>query len=201
MKGRFEFLERWYENTKALARHRHADRWLAFIAFIESSVFPLPVDLMVIPMVQANHQRWWKIALNASLFSVLGGIFGYFLGYFLFETLAQPALNMLGKTAEMNEFRLKIQEYGGMAVFGAGLTPFPYKVITIMSGAIPINFGVFIAASVVARTMRFFAVAGIVRVFGPQAERIMKEHFGWFTVAVFAACVVLWLLYRNLTGH
>ncbi len=201
MKGRLAFLEKWYENTKALARHRYADYWLSFIAFIESSIFPLPVDLMVIPMVQANHKRWWKIALNATIFSVLGGIGGYFLGYFLFETLAQPVLEALGKAEKMAEFRMTIQEYGGMAVFGAGLTPFPYKVITIMSGAIPINFAVFVAASVIARSMRFFAVAGIVRLFGPQAERIMKEHFGWFTVAVFVAVLVLWVAYKFLLGH
>lgn len=201
MKGRLAFLDRWYENTKALARHKRADYWLSFIAFIESSIFPLPVDLMVIPMVQANHKRWWKIALNASIFSVLGGIAGYFLGYFLFETVAQPILEALGKAEKMAEFSAKIQEYGGMAVFGAGLTPFPYKVITIMSGAIPINFGIFVAASVIARTLRFFAVAGIVRLFGPQAERIMKEHFGWFSVAAFAALIGLWMLYKSLTGH
>ena len=201
MKGRLAFLDRWYEGTKALARHKRADYWLSFIAFIESSVFPLPVDLMVIPMVQANHKRWWKIALNASIFSVLGGIAGYFLGYFLFETIAEPILSYLGKTEKMAEFRGTIQEYGGMAVFGAGLTPFPYKVITIMSGAIPINFGIFVAASVIARTMRFFAVAGIVRLFGPKAEQIMKEHFGWFTVGVFALLLATWFGYKALTGH
>lgn len=201
MQGRFKFLDRWYENTKALARHKYADYWLSFISFIESSIFPLPVDLMVIPMVQANHKRWWKIALIAAVFSVLGGIAGYFLGYFLFETLAEPILNSLGKSAEMAEFRAKIQEYGGMAVFGAGLTPFPYKVITIMSGAIPISFGIFVTASVIARSLRFFLVAGIVRLFGPQAERIMKEHFGWFSVAVFAGIVALWFAYNALSGH
>ena len=201
MKGRLAFLERWYESTKALARHKRADYWLSFISFIESSIFPLPVDLMVIPMVQANHKRWWKIALNASIFSILGGIAGYFLGYFLFETLAEPILNHLGKAEEMAEFRTKIQDYGGMAVFGAGLTPFPYKVITIMSGAIPINFGIFVAASVIARTMRFFLVAGIVRLFGPQAEKIMKEHFGWFSIGLFVLLIALWFGYKALTGH
>ena len=82
MQGRLAFLDKWYEDIKALARHRLAYPWLAFIAFIESSIFPLPVDLMVIPMVQADHKRWWKIALIASVFSVLGGIAGYFIGLF-----------------------------------------------------------------------------------------------------------------------
>lgn len=201
MKGRLAFLEDWYERTKALARHPKADGWLAFISFIESSVFPIPPDLMVIPMVQANHRRWWKIALNATIFSVLGGIFGYILGLFLFDIIAQPILESLGKAEKMAEFSSKIEQYGGMAVFGAGLTPFPYKVITIMSGALKINFGVFIAASVIARSIRFFAVAGIVRLFGPQAEKIMKEHFGWFTTALFVVLAVLYFAYRHFFGH
>ena len=201
MQGKLKFLEKWYEDIKALARHRFAYHWLAFISFIESSIFPLPVDLMVIPMVQANHKSWWKIALLASIFSVLGGIAGYFLGLWFFDLLAQPVLEKLGKAEKMAEFSSKIEEYGGMAVFGAGLTPFPYKVITIMSGALKINFGVFVAASVIARFMRFFAVAGVVRLFGQQAEDIMKKHFGLFTTGIFVLLLAAWLGYKALTGH
>ena len=197
MQGKLKFLDKWYEDIKALARHRLAMPWLAFISFIESSIFPLPVDLMVIPMVQADHKRWWKIALVASIFSVLGGIAGYFLGLWFFDLLAQPVLEKLGKAEKMAEFSGKIEEYGGMAVFGAGLTPFPYKVITIMSGALKINLGVFIAASVIARFMRFFAVAGIVRLFGQQAEAIMKKHFALFTTGVFLLCVAGWFAYTH----
>ena len=201
MQGKLKFLDDWYEKTKALARHRFAMPWLAFIAFIESSVFPLPVDLMVIPMVQADNKKWWKIALLASIFSVLGGIAGYFLGLWFFDLLAQPILEKLGKAEKMAEFSGKIEQYGGMAVFGAGLTPFPYKVITIMSGALKINFGVFVAASVIARFLRFFAVAGIVRLFGPQAERIMKEHFALFSTGVFVLILAAWFGYKALMGH
>lgn len=201
MKGKLAFLDRWYEDVKALARHRWAHYWLSFISFIESSVFPLPVDLMIIPMVQADHKNWWKIALNASIFSVLGGIAGYFLGMFFFDALALPALERLGKADKVAEFSAKIEEHGGIAVFAAGLTPFPYKVITIMSGALKINFGIFVAASVIARTMRFFAVAGIIRIFGPQAEKIMKEHFAAFTIVLTIALIGLYLLYKQLSGH
>jgi membrane protein YqaA with SNARE-associated domain len=198
MQGKLKFLDKWYEDIKALARHRLAMPWLAFIAFIESSIFPLPVDLMVIPMVQADHKRWWKIALVASIFSVLGGIAGYFMGLWFFDLLAQPVLEKLGKAEKMASFSAKIEQYGGMAVFGAGLTPFPYKVITIMSGALKINFGVFVAASVIARFMRFFAVAGIVRLFGQQAEEIMKKHFALFTTGVFLLCIAGWFAYKSL---
>ena len=197
MQGRLKFLDKWYEDTKALARHRLAYPWLAFIAFIESSIFPLPVDLMVIPMVQADHKRWWKIALVASIFSVLGGIAGYFLGLFFFDLLAVPILEALGKTDKMAEFSNKIEQYGGMAVFGAGLTPFPYKVITIMSGALKINFAIFVTASVIARFIRFFAVAGIIRLAGPKAEEIMKKHFGLFSIGLFILLAAMYWAYRH----
>lgn len=196
MKGKLAFLDKWYEDTKTLARHKYAYHWLAFISFIESSFFPIPPDLMVIPMVQADHKRWWKIAGVAAIASVLGGIAGYFIGLFFFDLLAVPVLEALGKTEKMAEFSARIEQYGGMAVFGAGLTPFPYKVITIMSGALQINFAVFVAASVMARTLRFFAVAGIIRAAGPKAEEIMKKHFGLFSIGVFIILAGLYYAYK-----
>ncbi|WP_409432713.1 YqaA family protein [Litorimonas sp. RW-G-Af-16] len=201
MKGRLSFLDRWYENTKALARHRRATPTLCAVSFAESSFFPIPVDVMLIPMVQAAPERWWRLAFLTTLFSVLGGIFGYFLGLFLYELVAEPMLNALGKTEKMDTFRESIAIHGGLWVFGAGFTPFPYKVITIMSGAVPVNFGVFVTASVLSRSLRFFLVAGIVRLFGPQAERIMKEHFAAFTIVVFAVLLALYFTYRHFVGH
>ncbi len=201
MQGPFKFLDTWYENTKALARHKRAMPALAVVSFAESSFFPIPVDVMVIPMVQAEPKKWWKIAGWAAIFSILGGIFGYLIGLLFFETIAQPLLEALGKTDYMERFRTSINENGALWVFGAGLTPFPYKVITIMSGAVPISFGVFVAASVVARTMRFFAVAGLVRLLGAQAEAFMKKHFALFTILVFLALAILWFGYKSWSGH
>lgn len=201
MQGPFEFLDVWYENTKTLARHKRAMPALAIVSFAESSFFPIPVDIMVIPMVQAEPKKWWKIAGLAAIFSVLGGIFGYLIGLLFFETIAEPLLEALGKTGYMERFRTSINENGALWVFGAGLTPFPYKVITIMSGAVPISFGVFVAASVIARTMRFFAVAGIVRLLGAQAEAFMKKHFALFTILVFLALALLWFGYKAWSGH
>jgi len=195
MKGRLAFLERWYEGVKVAARHRHAERTFAGICFIESSVFPIPPDIMLIPMVQAAPQKAWRLATIATVFSVLGGAFGYLLGLFLFDTLAMPILEQLGKADSVEDFSNRVEEYGALAVFGAGLTPFPYKVITIMSGALKINFGIFMVASVMARSLRFFLVAGIVKKFGPQAEKIMKEHFGWFSVGLFILLAALYWLY------
>lgn len=197
MKGKLEFLDRWYEATKALARHRNAERYFAGVCFIESSVFPIPPDLMLIPMVQAAPEKAWRLAAIATFWSVLGGALGYFLGLFLFDLLAMPVLETLGKGDEVSEFSARVEAYGAMAVFGAGLTPFPYKVITIMSGALKINFAVFMVASVLSRGLRFFLVAWIVKAFGPKAEEIMKEHFAWFTIGLFLILAGLYYLYMT----
>jgi len=201
MKGKLAFLERWYDSTKAAAGHKRATPILCAVSFAESSFFPIPVDLMLMPMVQARPQAWWRLALLASFFSVLGGIFGYFLGMLFFETIAQPLLERLGKLEYMENFRESINENGALWVFGAGFTPFPYKVITIMSGAVPVSFGIFVAASVVSRTMRFMAVAGIVRLFGDMAERWMKEHFAIFTIGLFALIAALYFGLKALFPH
>ena len=201
MKGKLAFLDRWYETTKAAAGHRRATPILCALSFAESSFFPIPVDVMIVPMVQARPERWWRIALLAAFFSVLGGIFGYFLGLMFFETLAGPMLDKLGKTESMMAFRDSINQHGGLWVFGAGFTPFPYKVITIMSGAVPVSFGVFVAASTLSRTLRFLVVAGIVRLLGATAEKWMKEHFAVFTVGLFAVLAAMYFAYRALVPH
>jgi len=192
MDSHLKIFDRWYEKIKSTARHKNAEKVLIGTAFLESSVFLLPVDALLIPMVQADHSKAWRYAFVAAVASVLGGIAGYFLGYFFAETIAMPILETLGKTEKIDAFSEKFQKHGAAWVFMAGLTPFPYKVITIMSGVLKINFGVFVAASVIARTMRFFFVAGAVKMFGDQAEAIMKKHFALFTITI---CILLGGLY------
>lgn len=201
MKGRLKFLDDWYEGTKALARHKHATPLLAFIAFIESVFFPIPTAVMMAPMVQADHSKAWRYATICAVFSILGGIAGYALGWFAYETLAEPLLESLGKMDSVEKFRGLTDNYGGLAVFGAGLTPFPYKVITILSGALKIHPVVFLTASVLARFGQFFLIAFIIRKFGNQAETFMKEKFGLFTIIAFVGLAVLYIGYKQLTGH
>lgn len=201
MKGKLAFLDNWYEGVKRLARHKRATPTLCVISFAESSFFPIPVDVMLIPMVQARPERWWQLAGLTTLFSVLGGVFGYFLGLAFFDLIAEPMLSALGKTEKMEAFRESINTHGGLWVFGAGFTPFPYKVITIMSGAVPISFGIFVTASVLSRSLRFFLVAGAVRMFGATAERWLKEQFAIFTIGIFALLVALYFVYRALMPH
>ena len=192
MKGRLAFLDSWYESVKRLARHPRAEPALAAVSFAESSFFPIPPDVMLIPMVQARPDRWWRIALLCTVASVLGGVAGYAVGFFLYEAFAEPLLERLGKAEAVAEFEERIGSAGALGVFGAALTPFPYKVITIMSGALKINFAAFMAASVLGRSLRFFLVAGLVRKFGVEAERVMKEHFALFTIGLFALAALAW---------
>jgi len=192
------FILKSYEGIKKLARHRLAVYWLALISFLESSIFPLPVDLMVIPMVQSNRRKWLKIAMITSISSVLGGIAGYFLGLWFFDILAKPILDALGKSNYIEQFSSNIETYGAVAVFGAGLTPFPYKVMTIMSGSLKVNFGVFVIASTVSRFLRFFIVAYIVRLFGYQAEEFIKKYFAKLTLLLFFIIIVIWIIIKVL---
>lgn len=189
-------LERWYDSIKAMAGHKRAEPTLAAVSFIESSVFPIPPDVMVIPMVVAKPERWWRIALICTIASVLGGILGYFLGLWFWDIIGQPILERLGKGERINQLQEIYDQHGALAVFGAGLTPFPYKVITILSGALKLNFAMFVAMSVAARSLRFFMVAGIVRLFGERAEAIIKKNLGLATIIIFALMVALYVAYK-----
>jgi len=191
-----KFLETQYDRVKTLAGHRRAEPVLAGVSFIESSVFPIPPDVMLIPMVVSKPERAWRYAFVCTIASVLGGILGYWLGWMFWDSLGQPLLDRLGKGDKIGALQTLYDEHGALAVFGAGLTPFPYKVITIMSGALKLNFGLFIAASVLARSMRFFLVAAIVKKFGSRAEDIIRKNFALATIVIFAALCALYAVWH-----
>ncbi len=199
MKGRLAFLDRWYEGTKALARHKHALPLLGFVSFIESVIFPIPTAVMAAPMMQADHSKIWRIATVCAVFSILGGLGGYALGWFAYETFALPLLERLDKVDSAEKFRTMTDEYGGIAVLGAGLTPFPYKVITILSGAMKIALPTFIIASLLGRFGQFFFIGYVIKKFGNQAEAFMKEKFGLFTIVAFVSLTLLYIGYKQLT--
>lgn len=183
-----------YDRCKALAGHRRAVPVMAGVSFIESSVFPIPPDVMLIPMVVARPKRWWWLALVCTIASVLGGIFGYVLGMFFFDALARPALEWLGKMEAYEQFKVWFLEYEALAVFGAALTPFPFKVITIASGALKINFAMFVAACVIGRSIRFFLVAGLTRWMGPAVEPFIRKHFAAVTIVLFVLGAAVYYL-------
>jgi membrane protein YqaA with SNARE-associated domain len=182
---RYIMLRRIYNRTMALADHPYALWWLALVAFVESSVFPIPPDVMIIPMVLARPDRAWRIALVATVASVAGGLLGYGIGALFYDTMGRPMLEALGKADSMDAFNAQFNDYSFLAVLTAGLTPFPYKVITIMSGWTGMPILTFLATSILARSLRFFIVAGLLRAFGAPIKTFIEERLGLvFTVFI-----------------
>lgn len=178
-------IKRLYQWTLSLAEHPHALWALFVVAFVESSFFPIPPDILMIPMIIAQPRRAWLIASVALFASVLGGLLGYAIGALAFETLGQPILSSLGKADAMAEFSERFNDLGFWAVLTAGVTPFPYKVITIMSGWTGMPLATFIVTSILARGLRFFFVAGLLWQFGAPIRDFIERRLGlMFTLAV-----------------
>lgn len=180
-------IRRLYDWTMGLAGHPRAMWALAAVAFIESSVFPIPPDVLMIPMVLAAREKAWKIAFVATIASVLGGCLGYAIGYGFMDTLGMAILEFYGKASAFDELAARFNAYGGWAVLVAGVTPFPYKVITIFSGATHLDLFLFIGVSVLARALRFFVVAGLLWRFGAPIRDFIERWLG----LLFTAFVVL----------
>lgn len=171
-------IKKLYDWTMGLANTPHALWALAIVAFVESSVFPIPPDVLMIPMIIARPSRAFLIAGIALVASVLGGMFGYYIGWGLFESVGRPVLEFYGKDKYFDEFATRYNEWGAWAVLVAGVTPFPYKVITILSGATGLNFAVFMIASVIARGLRFFIVAALLWKFGAPIRDFIERRLG-----------------------
>ena len=171
-------IRRLYDWTMAQADHPRALWVLAFVSFIESSVFPIPPDVLMIPMILARPSRAWLIAGVALVSSVLGGLLGYAIGALAYDTLGQPVLQAMGKADAMAEFNTRFNDFGFWSVLIAGMTPFPYKVITIMSGWTGMPLATFVISSIVARGLRFFIVAGLLWKFGAPIRDFIERRLG-----------------------
>jgi len=171
-----------YDWTLRMAEHRHALWVLACVSFIESSVFPIPPDVLMIPMILARPSRAWLIAGVALVSSVLGGMLGYAIGAFAYQEIGQPILTALGKGEAMQAFSTRFNDFGFWAVLTAGVTPFPYKVITIMSGWTAMPVATFIATSILARGIRFFLVAALLWKFGAPVRDFIERRLGLMTI-------------------
>lgn len=181
-------IRRLYDWTISLAATKYAMWALAIVSFVESSVFPIPPDVLMIPMIIAQPRKAFQIAALCTVASVLGGLAGYWIGLGLFDTVGRPVLEFYGKDAYFEEFALRYNEWGAWAVLFAGVTPFPYKVITIMSGATGLNLTVFIIASIIARGLRFFIVATLLWKFGEPIREFIEKRLGLMFVLF---CVLL----------
>jgi membrane protein YqaA with SNARE-associated domain len=160
------------------------------VSFLESSIFPIPPDAMLVPMVLAQPRRAWRLALVATAASVLGGLAGYAIGFFLFETLGEWIIRLYGMGERFEEFRQTWNEWGVWIILVKGLTPIPYKLVTIASGLAGFNLGIFIVASIVTRGARFFLVATLLRYFGSPIRGFIEQRLTLVTTG-FAVMVVL----------
>ena len=187
-----------YERVLRWSRHRHAERYLAALAFAESSFFPVPVDVMLAPMCLAERNKAWRFAAIATAFSVIGGVAGYFVGVGGFELL-EPWLRESHYWPAYETSRIWFDRYGIWVVFVAGFSPIPYKVFTIAAGVAALNLPLFVVTSLVARGARFFLVASLLVWGGDKIESTLQQHverIGWAVVVVVVA-VVAWLVVRG----
>lgn len=178
-------LRRLYDWTLSLAAHPRAMSALALVAFIEASVFPIPPDVLMIAMIVATPARAFHIAAVTTVASVAGGLLGYGIGAFAYETVGRPVLEALGKAEAMAAFGTRFNDYGFWSVLIAGVTPFPFKVITIMAGFTAMPIEVFVGTAILARALRFFLVAALLWKFGPPIRTFVEARLGLvFTVFV-----------------
>ena len=192
-----------YKKCLELAAHKSSNFYLGLVSFIESSFFPIPPDAMIIPMVIAKKKEYSKIFLIASIFSVLGGIFGYLIGYLFFD-LAIYVIEFYGYQDKVENLKLSMSEGSGFLawlsiLFLAGFTPLPYKAFTISSGLIAFNLPIFIIVSLISRSLRFFIVAYLSYRFGELFTDYMEKHGSkWFTIIGIIIVILFIIIYLFL---
>lgn len=177
-------LQKTYDWMMEKAAHRHAVWWLAAISFIESSIFPIPPDLMLIPMVLAAPTRWFRLALICTISSVIGGYLGYAIGYYFMDSVGAAILAAFHLTEKFAAFKPLVDEYGVWVIIVKGATPIPYKLITIAAGAFHFDLAHFTFASIIARGMRFFLVAVLLWQFGPPIRHFVETRLKLVTTAL-----------------
>lgn len=191
-------MKRAYDWTMRAAAHEKAPQALFGVAFAESSVFPIPPDVMLIPMVLARRLKAWSYAAIATVASVLGGVAGYAIGYFLFETLGRWVIGLYHLEAQFEAYRAAYNEWGLWIILIKGLTPIPYKLVTIASGAAAFDFWVFIAASIITRGARFFLVAALLYWFGEPIRDFIERRLTLVTTVFVVALVGGFVVVRYL---
>ncbi len=182
-------LKRTYEWLMRLAAGKNAPTALAVVSFAESSFFPIPPDVMLVPMVLADRAKAWWYAGLATVTSVLGGLAGYAIGFYLLELIGKPLLAFYGKSDGLAAFTQAFSDYGAIILLTKGMTPIPYKVLTISAGVAHMNLATFVGASIVARAMRFFLVAGLLYYFGEPIRTFIEKRLVLVTSVVAVSIV------------
>lgn len=176
-------LKRTYDWMMEAARHEKAPATLAVVSFAESSFFPIPPDIMLIPMILAQRAKAWAYASIATVASVLGGVLGYAIGYYIFEFIGEPILRLYGYGAKFDDAKHLFNAWGALILIAKGWTPFPYKILTIAAGAFHMPLIPFILASIVARAMRFYLVAALLYFFGAPIRDFIERRLSLVTTA------------------
>ncbi|HLU61999.1 MAG TPA: YqaA family protein [Gammaproteobacteria bacterium] len=185
-----------YDRVLRWAGHPHAPWYLGGLSFAESSFFPVPPDVMLAPMTLARPRLAWRFAFITTAMSVLGGLFGYFIGVFALE-LVEGLLQQWGYWEGYLRVRSWFDEWGFWAVFIAGFSPVPYKLFTVSAGALAMNLPMFLLASVISRGARFYLVAGLIRFGGERMERQLREYIdmiGWIVIVLCGILLLIWKL-------
>lgn len=172
-----------YDLTLRISAHKHATWGLAGVSFVESSIFPIPPDVVLIPMCIANRQKAFYYATVCTVASVLGGLLGYAIGYGLYESVGHKIIEIYGMGDKFGDLKARYDEYGGWIIFAKGLTPFPYKILTILSGVMQMNLGVFVVSSIACRAIRFYLVAGLLWKFGEPVKVFIEKYLTWLALA------------------
>ncbi|MGE5537454.1 MAG: YqaA family protein [Gemmatimonas sp.] len=191
-------IRRVYDWTIALSGKRHAEQALFWVAFAESSFFPLPPDLLLVPMTLAARHRAWRYATICTLASVLGGIVGWGIGYFLLEAIGRPILRFYAALDQYEELRHLFDHWGFWIILIKGMTPVPYKLVTITAGALHFNLVLFVIASIGSRAMRFFLVAGLLWRYGAPVQAFVEKRLEVVTFGFLAVVVGGFVVFRYL---
>jgi len=172
-----------YDWVMRLARHRHAIRYMGAVSFAESSFFPIPPDVMLVPMVLARRDQAWLIATVCTVASILGGIVGYGIGYFLYETVGEWLIKLYGLQNGAAEFQATYEKWGAIIILAKGLTPIPFKLVTIVSGLAKFNFGMFVLTATITRAARFFVLAALLRHYGEPIQDFIEKRLNLVATA------------------
>lgn len=191
-------MKKTYDWMMRLAASEKAPSALFWVSFVESSFFPIPPDVMLVPMVLARREKAWWYAFIATVGSVIGGVLGYAIGYFFYETLGEPILRFYGKADKFDDFRKLFNDYGIWIIIIKGMTPIPYKLITIAAGLSHMALLPFIGASIIARAMRFVLVAGLLYFFGPPIRDFIERRLTLVTTVSVIVIVAGFIMVKYL---
>ena len=178
-----------YDWVLRLAHHRHADRYLAAVSFAESSFFPIPPDVMLVPMILTRRDRAYRIAAICTVASVAGAVLGYGIGYYLIESVGAWLIRAYGMGDGIAQFQDGFARYGAAIILLKGLTPIPFKLVTIASGLAHFNFALFLLTAAVTRAFRFFLVAFLLKRWGAPVQVFVERYLNWLGLGVLVALV------------